>query len=73
MDKNYDGLAKPSSVQDWLTGLGLEEYVVVFMKSGWDSISRLSHLTAPDLLRMGIQNTAHWNRMITSIQEMNFT
>ncbi|XP_046568914.1 LOW QUALITY PROTEIN: phosphatidylinositol 3,4,5-trisphosphate 5-phosphatase 2A-like [Haliotis rubra] len=72
-DKNYDGLAKPTSVQEWLTGLGLEEYIVLFLKSGWDSISRLPNLTAPGLLRMGIQNPAHWNRMITSIQEINFT
>ncbi|XP_041349218.1 phosphatidylinositol 3,4,5-trisphosphate 5-phosphatase 2A-like [Gigantopelta aegis] len=69
-EMNYEGLYKPSSVQEWLSGIGLDELIAVFTEHSWDDVSRLSSLTAHELMRMGIQNTEHRNRIMISLQDM---
>ncbi|KAK6195098.1 hypothetical protein SNE40_000592 [Patella caerulea] len=66
----YAELMKPKTTYEWLCGLGLEEYFKAFQKKGWETVSKVIDLSTTDLLKLGIYNTDHKNRILQSIQEM---
>lgn len=70
--KKYDQLKRPSSVVEWLNGLSLSEYVDNFIKNGFDSISFISNISRSDLVEIGIDNSNHRDRIINSLDQIDF-
>ncbi|XP_055867771.1 phosphatidylinositol 3,4,5-trisphosphate 5-phosphatase 2-like isoform X2 [Biomphalaria glabrata] len=66
----YEELKKPTTVQDWLKGLGLSEYTSAFLRSGWDSIGSLSQLTAASIMKLGVRDAEHRMRILNSVRDM---
>ncbi|CAL1541371.1 unnamed protein product [Lymnaea stagnalis] len=66
----YEELKKPTSVQEWLKGLGLSEYTSTFLRNGWDSMGTLAHLTAAHIMKLGIRDAEHWQRILNSVREL---
>ena len=53
-------------VADWLRGLGLEQYAKAFRDSDIDE-SVLSHLTADDLIEVGVASIGHRRKLLAAI------
>ena len=53
-------------VADWLRGLGLEQYARAFRDSDIDE-SVLSHLTADDLIGVGVASIGHRRKLLAAI------
>jgi predicted ATPase/class 3 adenylate cyclase len=53
-------------VADWLRGLGLEQYAKAFRDSDIDE-SVLSHLTADDLIAVGVASIGHRRKLLAAI------
>ncbi|CAG5122547.1 unnamed protein product [Candidula unifasciata] len=66
----YEELKKPTSVQEWLTGLGLAEYIGVFLRNGWDSMSSITGLNIAGIMKMGIRDGEHRMRILNSVREL---
>ncbi|XP_026511248.1 breast cancer anti-estrogen resistance protein 3 isoform X1 [Terrapene carolina triunguis] len=57
---------KHLSISNWLTGLGLPEYCMLFDKQ-YDGVEDLLHLTEVDLRKMGIENQIHRTHILSNI------
>ncbi|XP_059169069.1 phosphatidylinositol 3,4,5-trisphosphate 5-phosphatase 1-like [Physella acuta] len=66
----YEELKKPTTVQDWLKGLGLTEYTATFLRNGWDSMGALVQLNAASIMKMGIRDGEHRLRILNSVREL---
>ena len=56
-------------VADWLRGLGLEQYAKAFRDSDIDE-SVLSHLTADDLIEVGVASIGHRRKLLAALAEL---
>ncbi|GFN73980.1 hypothetical protein PoB_000048600 [Plakobranchus ocellatus] len=68
--RKYEELKKPSTVSEWLLGLGLAEYTPLFMRHGWDSMSAVHGLTAASIMKIGIRDGEHRLRILDSVREL---
>ncbi|KAH9514603.1 Phosphatidylinositol 3,4,5-trisphosphate 5-phosphatase 2A [Bulinus truncatus] len=66
----YEELKKPTTVQEWLKGLGLSEYTAAFLQHGWDSMGTLTQLTAAIIMKIGIRDGEHRMRILNSVRDM---
>ena len=57
-------------VADWLRGLGLEQYAKAFRDSDIDE-SVLGHLTADDLIGVGVASIGHRRKLLAAIAALN--
>ncbi|XP_064614933.1 phosphatidylinositol 3,4,5-trisphosphate 5-phosphatase 1-like [Liolophura sinensis] len=69
-DSRYDGLLRPSSVDEWLRGLGLPQYIALFLSNGWDTMEFLGDLSEADLDAMFIRDHVHRERIMESLKQM---
>jgi predicted ATPase/class 3 adenylate cyclase len=53
-------------IADWLRGLGLEQYAKAFRDSDIDE-SVISHLTAEDLIEVGVASVGHRRKLLAAI------
>jgi hypothetical protein len=62
-----DVLRMPASIEEWLTDLGLSQYLDEFMAKGWDQVRFLCDMADDDLIQIGINNIDHRKRILKSI------
>ena len=60
-------------MQEWLSGIGLPEYVALFLRSGYDSINSLKQLNAASIMKIGVRDGEHSMRILNSIRELKGT
>lgn len=66
----YEDLTKPKTVQEWLGGLGLSEYLALFLRMGCDTMASVLNLTAAQVMKMGIRHPEHRTRLLQSVHEL---
>ncbi|XP_060553619.1 phosphatidylinositol 3,4,5-trisphosphate 5-phosphatase 2-like isoform X2 [Ruditapes philippinarum] len=71
-----DDLAEPvyheivvSTLEEWLTTLGLSCYINVFHDNGWENLMVLGEMTEADLDRMEINNRSHRSLILSCIED----
>ena len=68
--RTYEDLTKPKTVQEWLSGLGLSEYLALFLRMGCDTMTSVVNLTAAQVMKMGIRHPEHRTRLLQSVHEL---
>ena len=68
--RTYEDLTKPKTVQEWLSGLGLSEYLALFLRMGCDTMTSVINLTAAQVMKMGIRHPEHRTRLLQSVHEL---
>ncbi|KAK2141790.1 hypothetical protein LSH36_1040g00029 [Paralvinella palmiformis] len=63
----YDTLRKPSSIKEWLTDLGFEQYIPHFLENGWDNLSFIQDLTDHHLRDINVRVPEHRSKILKSI------
>jgi hypothetical protein len=66
----YEDLTKPKSVEEWLKGLGLSEYLPLFLQLGCDTMASVYNLSAAQVMKMGIRHPEHRTRLLQSVHEL---
>jgi len=58
-----------TSIEDWLPS-SYREYVPIFKENGYENVSFIYGIKEKDLMRMGINNRGHRNRMMQLIESL---
>lgn len=59
---------KPTSVEDLLQKIGMQEYISVFVLNGYEDLELFKEIEPPDLDYLGIVNTEHRNKIMAAVQ-----
>ncbi|XP_071800677.1 SAM and SH3 domain-containing protein 1-like isoform X5 [Asterias amurensis] len=62
-----------STVEEWLTSLGLPMYIDTFTLSGWDEMDIVVHMEEDDLEKCGIEKTWHLRRLTTALEHLKMS
>ncbi|XP_022089828.1 SAM and SH3 domain-containing protein 1-like isoform X3 [Acanthaster planci] len=62
-----------SSVEEWLTSLGLPMYAKAFTHSGWDELDIVIHMDKDDLRKCGIDQLGHLRRLSTALEHLKMS
>ncbi|XP_030836389.1 arf-GAP with Rho-GAP domain, ANK repeat and PH domain-containing protein 1 isoform X1 [Strongylocentrotus purpuratus] len=57
----------PSSVQEWLQSLHLNQFLNDFLFSGYTDLSKCCHITEADLVRLGITQVGYQKRILSRL------
>ncbi|KAK7090622.1 phosphatidylinositol 3,4,5-trisphosphate 5-phosphatase 2-like isoform X2 [Littorina saxatilis] len=68
--RTYEDLTKPKTVQEWLSSMGLTEYLPLFLRIGCDTMASVHNLTAAQVMKMGIRHPEHRTRLLQSVHEL---
>nr|KAG5696718.1 hypothetical protein BaRGS_028838 [Batillaria attramentaria] len=55
---------------EWLMGLGLSEYLHLFLRMGCDTMASVANLTAAQVMKIGIRQPEHRTRILQSVHEL---
>jgi hypothetical protein len=58
-----------NDVADWLNGLSLEQYINNVMENGFDSVDKYLRVSRQDLVKMGINDVCHRDKIISSLKD----
>ncbi|CAH0552478.1 unnamed protein product [Brassicogethes aeneus] len=69
LHRNIKG--KPTSVEDLLQKLNLQEYMSVFILNGYEDLELFKEIEATDLDYLGIINVDHRSKILTAVQVLH--
>ena len=58
-----------STLEEWLTTLGLSCYINTFIENGWENLMVLAEMNEADLDRMEIYNRSHRSLILSCVED----